>query len=253
MPTNNNSAYRVYQILYAACKQPGHQKIWQVFAEVFGVRHSNGRKLIAEVNRLLDLFFDEFELAKAQMQATDFSRDLYQGAFIAIEQHLSLDFMYNDWQGQKQAIQPALHSLKFCSEVLPHEVDFIEVDNLKLIEEAVDELRTRLQDSDLPSDVKAFIQGHIHIIEKALRDYQIIGAKAFKSAMYEGYVHSAENADIITEYEDTKEMGLLGKAWGGVKKAASVTLGNEKVLTAGTKLAELGMKIAEHIDKTHHS
>ncbi|HEX8501647.1 MAG TPA: hypothetical protein VF659_13765 [Pyrinomonadaceae bacterium] len=250
MPKHINSAYRVHATLSAACARPGNQQMWEVFAKVFEIQHPNGRKKIFEVNRMLDLLYDEIEKTRAQMKASNFSEDLYEPAFTLIEQRITPGLLFNDWHGYKAALEPILHTLKFCSEVLPHEEDLVSEEDLGAIREALKELEDVLQESELPDYVKAFIQQHISIIKKALRDYQVIGAKAFKTAMYEGYIQFVENEEIVTEYQQSEEIGLLGKAWNGVKKATSYTLGNEKFLTAGTKLAELGLKVAEHIDKT---
>lgn len=250
MPKHINSAYRVHATISAACAQSGNQQMWEVFVKVFGIQSKNGRKRIFEVNRMLDLFYDETDKTRAQMEASNFSEDLYETAFTTIEQRITPGLLFNEWQGYKLALEPILQTLKFCSEILPHEEDLVSEEDLGAIREALQELADVLQESELPNHVKAFIQQHIKIIDKALRDYQVIGAKAFRLGMYEGYIQSIENEDIVTEYEKSKEMGLLGKAWNGMKKAVSYTLGNEKLLTAGTKLAELGLKVAEHMDKT---
>lgn len=250
MPKHINSAYRVHAILSAACAQPGNQQMWEVFAKVLGVQHHDGRKKIFEVNRLLDLFYDEVDKTRAQMKASGFSEDLYETAFEVVEQRITPGLLFNEWQGYKTTLEPILYGLKFCSEVLPHEEDLVSEEDIAIIKEALQNLDGVLHTSNLPDYVKAFIQQHINIIKKALRDYQVIGARSFKTAMYEGFIQSVENESIVTEYQESEEMGLLGKAWNGVKKATSYTLGNEKFLTAGTKLAELGMKVVEHIDKT---
>jgi hypothetical protein len=250
MPKHINSAYRVHTILSDACDQPGNQQIIKVFSTAFGVSNPNGRKLVAELHRLLDLFFDEVERAKQQMVASTFSADLYESAFDIIERYIDHGFLLNEWEGQKKMIMTTLQPLKFCSEVLPHEEDLVSEEDFGAIREALQNLDGVLQESTLPEHVKAFFYQHINIIMKAMRDSKIIGAKAFKTAIYEGFIQSVEKEDIVTEYKDSEEMGLLGKAWGGVKKATTYTVGNEKFLTAGTKLAELGMKIIEHVDKT---
>jgi hypothetical protein len=249
MAKHINAAQRVYKILSLACELRGNEPTWQVFAKVFDVQNANGRKVIFEVHRMLDLFYDEIEKVKTQMRQSDFSEDLYEPSFKIIEERISPGLVFNPWDGYKVAIQSTLQTIKFCSEVLPNEEPATNEDDFDEIEEAIQELEALLAKSDLPDEAKIFIREHIDIIKKALRDYQVIGARAFKSAMYQGYVHYAENEEVVNRYEQTEEIGLLSRAWGGLKKVASATLGNDKLLTAGTKLAELGMHIAEHIDK----
>lgn len=249
MPRNINSAYRVYSFLSAACEQKGSEYIWKAFANVLGISSPNTRKLIFEVQRSLDLFFDELERARQQLDASGYSPDLYEGVFTTIQQHIDSSLIYNQWEGNKNVIITTLPILKFCSEALPHEEELIDEQALNSIREILQKLEAQLEKGDLPEQAKAFIRHHITIIKKALSDYYIIGIKSFSAAMYEGYVDYLRHEEVVQENENKEEFGLLRKVWTGIKRVADLTPKAEKLLTSGSKLYEMGEKVADHIDK----
>jgi hypothetical protein len=249
MPKNNNSAYRAHEILLAACDFTGQETMLQVFAKVFSFPDTRGRKLSFEVARMMGLFISEIESAEAKMKAGGFSTDLYETCFTTITQRITLQSMFSPWADHREYIKTALLPLKFCSEVLPHEEKLIGEDELKSIEKGLQDLEALLHKSELSDTAKAFIRHHISLIRKAIRDYQIIGAGAFRTAVYEGFADYLRHEDIVLENHDKQEFTMLGKAWTGVKRVANLTVKAEKLLTAGTKLYELGEKAVDHIDK----
>lgn len=250
MPTHINSAYRVHAILFAACENhETNEKMWEVFGDVFRIHINNGRKKIFEINRMLDLFYDEIENTRRQMEASNFSPDLYEDAFKIIEERITPGLIYNDWHSYRKTIESILRTLKFCSEVIPNEEELVNQEDLNSIEQLLQKLEEKLKDSDLPDQVTSFIRHQISLIRKAMRDYQVVGIKAFKTAFYEGYADCLINEEVILGNEDKEEISLLMKAWNGVKKAGEITIKAEKLLTAGSKIYELGEKFIDHIHK----
>lgn len=219
-----------------------------VLGKAFSIPDS-GRRLVYEVTRMMDLFYNEIERTREQMKSSGFSSDLYEPSFQIIGERIDPGLMFNSWSGYKQSIMSTLHPLKFCSEVLPHEEELIGADELKAIEKGLQDLESILAKSELSDQAKAFVRHHIRLIRRAIRDYEIVGVEAFRTATYEGYADYLRNEDIVLENHDKEEFTLLGKAWSGVKKAADLTVKAEKLLTAGTKLYQMGDKAADYIDK----
>ncbi len=249
MPKHINSAYRVYEILKVACNITGNQPICSVFADVFGIPTDDARARILEATRLMGLFYAEVEDAHKRMKATDFSEDLYDNAFQAINSYMAITLIFNPWEGQRHQICNVIHLLKFCSEVLPNEEQLVDSETLDQLGQLLNELNEKLKSTELPDYVRAFVVQQVAIIEKAIREYKIVGAKAFKSAVYEGAIHYMEHEEEVSEHTEKEEFSLLGRAWNKVKNVASYGMKAEKYLSAGVKLFELGSGAADHIDK----
>src|SRR5689334_10337339 len=151
MPKHINSAYRVHAVLFAACENHEvTEKMWEVFAKVFRIQNGDGRKKIFEVNRLLDLFYDQVENTKRQLEAHNFSPEIYQPVFKIIEERITPGLIFNDWYVYRKEIAPTLNILKLCSEVLPNEENLVTPEDLESLEELLQKLEAKLQKSDLP-------------------------------------------------------------------------------------------------------
>jgi hypothetical protein len=198
---------------------------------------------------MLGLLYQQVERTREQMESSGFSSDLYEPAFETIYARINPGTLFIQWGDHREHIRNTLHTLKFCSEALPDEEELIGKDALESIKTGLDDLEISLEVSVLSDDAKSFIRHHIALIRKAIRDYEIVGVEAFRTATYEGYADYVRNLDTVLEIHDKEEFTLLEKTWLRVKKSADLTVKAEKLLTAGTKLYEMGDKAADYIER----
>jgi hypothetical protein len=246
MPRNINSAYRVHEVLAKAIKEGSHQEaMWQALAKAFSILNMSGQKVIFEVTRMLELFYGELEKTRQQMEASNFSSDLFAPTFKTIAERVTPGLMHNAWGGYANDLQGTLHSLRFCSEILPNEENLMSEEQLLYIREMLETLESKLVAGNLPIYVQEFIIEQIQIIRKALRDYIIVGGKAFKRALADGFISYNENEETIIQYQETEELKLLLDTWDQVSTAAKHTVKPKKLLAPGVKFQELDDKAAE--------
>lgn len=227
MPQNINSAYRVYQILQKAAQQdPGRATGW-IWANVFGYGKGEPEQTDelstrdTDVARALALLRDEIINARDQMLATDLSNDLYEDAFGGALKAISASSLRTGWSDFRQHLtQDRLLAIRFCSEVLPDQERLIDKKDLDDIEAQLASLRATIDERDLPADVRRFILGLVRTIERAIKDYPVSGAKAYRNAFVDAVASYGENEILIQENKGVSEMKTLDRIW---KKFTDVT------------------------------
>ena len=81
--------------------------------------------------------------------------------------------------------------------------------NFQKTDNEIEKLRAQVQASTLPEAVKRFVFEQLDIITRAIRDYPLAGANAFKSAVRDALFHMGEHADAVADYIETPEMSSL--------------------------------------------
>ncbi len=240
-------------ILKAAAIQPDQTKISDVWANAFKIEIKASTKRDLEVVENLGLLHNQFEDTQRLIAQTDYSEELYQSSFNRIEKVLSVQSLSSHWSGLKNHLAPdTLLAINWLSEVLPNEENSIDSDFVKEIEKQLSQLSKSLEGDDVPLSLKIFVERQIEIIEKALRQHGIMGTKALRDAMYQGYSNSHENENenenIVAEHEQSKQLSALGKVWKQIKNAPGVIVKSNKVLEAGAGVVEKGQKAIEFLE-----
>lgn len=249
MAKRRNSAMRLHQILKAAAAQGKNTKIVDVWAHSFGLTDKPSTKRDLEVVENLGLAHKQFELMQELADQSDYSAELYQMAFNRIDRVLMVGNLLNPWSTLSSHLTAdTLLAIEWLSEVLPDEASAIDSEFAKEIENQLSELQKLLEKSKASAGLKGFVERQISIIEKALRQNSIIGTKAIRDALYEGFSSSHENQQTIDENEDTEELGRLGKVWQKMKKAPGAVINTNKALEAGGELLEKGQKAISFFD-----
>lgn len=225
MLKNLNSAARLHRILEQAHSQADGTQTLEAWATLFRVSEQHPIKRVVAVGELVHSMHRELEIAATGLADKDFSKPLYETAFSRIENALSPMLFPSQWNSVKQYLTPdTLLALAFCSEILPNEESEISPEELSEICSKVLELRAALSEGDLPARLRSLILHHIELIEHALADYQIIGAKALREAGRTALGEMIEVRDGISAAQNNPAVSKLGSLWQTVNKAADHAL-----------------------------
>jgi len=214
MEKKNNSAGRLWGILGQISKTGGNTNMLKAWMAVLRIGNIDQKKAPFEIARKIDLLQDELIEARREMQKKHYSEDIYSVGFEAAEAILQMGAIYGNIDSYRNHLTPeALKALKFVAETIPDDEDEVTPEQLSELQAEIDRLREKIESGDLPSNVKLFIYKQIAIIENAIRDYSIVGAKAFKTAFDEALPDIAMNKEDIAEYAETEEIKTLGTIW----------------------------------------
>lgn len=249
MAKRKNSAQRLFKILKDASSQNEKSSIADVWAHSFGLEKDKSTKRDLEVVENLNLAHGQFEITKQLVEGTDYSPELYQFAFNRIDRVLSVANLSSQWGSLKSHLAPdTLLAINWLSEVLPDEAVNLNKEFIEEIEKQLKELKKLISSREVPAGLKILVERHIEIIEKALRKNEIVGSRAIRDALYEGFSNSHDNSTVVAEHEGTEELSRLGKIWQTMKKAPGAVINTNRALEAGADLIEKGQKAIDFMD-----
>jgi hypothetical protein len=236
MPKNLNSAARLLAVLSQASAQPDSKQVADAWSNIFGITETNKTRRAIAVGQLLHALHRELDIAAQGLEAATFSKDLYSSAFSRIEHALSPLLLPAMWNQVKQYLTPdVLTALAFCTEMLPDEESKISAGELDAIRKRVDELRASLAEHSLPERLRALVIHHLALIEGALAEYPVVGAKALREAGRTALGEIIEVKDEVAAARDSQAVSKLEAAWKQVNSAADIALKSEKVAQLGQR------------------
>ena len=236
MPKKINAASRLQAILQTGLTYPENAQTLEVWATLFSISESSPNRKSLAVAEQLKCMHRELVCAMDQMREGQYREDLYSGAFAQIEESFSAMYLPGTWNQVKQYLPPqTMTALDFCSELLPDEESAISEEDLGDIKKRVDELREFLDQANLPKRLKILIAHHIGLINRALAEYPILGAKALREAAREGLGELIEVRDTVQANHDAPEIDKLGQVWKKVNEAADAALKMDKLAQVGQK------------------
>jgi hypothetical protein len=136
------------------------------------------------------------------------------------------------WQVHKDTFAASLPVLLIIGETVPEDGPSLSANELQDLIDSVQKLRNEVSESTLPDEVKSFVFEQLEVIMTAIRDYPLMGAKAFKTAVREGLFHAGEHAEVVAEYKDTPVMTSLKQIQERVVKYAKYSVEVAKILGA---------------------
>lgn len=210
MADKQNSAFRLYRFVEKMVPQhPPNQQTAQVLLKSFGVdEKASRREQNAILARVMLLLFDELDSLVADLQRAGHSEQSIHN-IVAPFESLSGVGLATQWSAYSGGFSAVLPLLLMVGENLPADSEPISQEQLSELSDAVQKLRAEVQASTLPDTVKRFVFEQLNIIGRAIRDYPLAGANAFKSAVREAIFHAGENSDVVAEYKDTPVMNSL--------------------------------------------
>lgn len=239
MTKNLNSAARLLRILERASEHQDATQTMEAWAKLLGVAVDNPNRRAVEVGELVNAMHRELHLAATGLAAANFSKSVYESAFMRIEHAISPMLLPTTWNNVKQYLTPdVLTALAFSTEILPDEESQISAEELFAIQQKVEELRATVADASTPTRLRQLIQHHVELIDRALLEYSVLGAKALREAGRTALGEMIEVKDELAPVKTSPAVSKLESAWATVNKAADIAL-------KGDKIAQLGQKAWE--------
>ncbi len=250
MVNHINSASRLIEILKKVKAQQDNEKIFLMWASIFGIENKDYDKINFEIARHLEQLHGEVEIVRNYMLSTNFEAVLYVNYLNLINSILVVDLLRKECRDIKNSISNEVFlSLGFCKYILPDESLLVNADDISELHSLLSSLEASLSESILPDYTKNIIQNNIDRIKSALRSYTIIGAKAFKSATDSFVGEVAANASVFVDANDPETVTKFGQF---LRKTISITekfIKTDNAITAGINFTHYGIKALEFFDK----
>lgn len=239
MSDHINSASRLVALLRPLANASENSKTIDVWAQAFGLKDQGSVRQIALIAECLNLLYREVDVVRSQMGRSEFSNQLYAPALERVERALSILHLHTTWNNARQYLTPDVFvALSFCVEIMPDEESVIDPKELAEIKRLVDDLSSALSAAQLPERIKRLIEHHIDLIHKALAEYKIIGAKAFRDAGRIAIGELVEVRDSVKESMQDPAITKLGKVWGKVNEMADFAIKADRVAKIGRQAWE---------------
>jgi hypothetical protein len=226
VPERVNAAHRVDQVLSRAAQVSSAQETLSAWVETLRINETDPQitarqALAVEVARKVGLLREQVQEVHRKMSDTSVRPQRYENAVQNVLNALDITGLTTSWQSYSQYLTPeTLAAIGWCADTLPGEEEVIDEEELKALSREVDELWASVVERDLPDYVKSFLFEQVNIIRRAIKDYPIVGARAFKRSRVEAYVNLAENENTYREHQDEPEMQALRRLWGRVQTMA---------------------------------
>ncbi|MCC2975001.1 hypothetical protein [Massilia sp. IC2-476] len=236
MPKNVNSASRLVSLIKSIPTHPDNTQTVEVWALLFQVQERSPQRRGFVVSERLGATYRELDIVRLQMEAKDYSEELYAPAISRLEAAFSTMNLYNQWPHARQHLTAeTMVALAFCAEIIDNEEDLIGTEELTEIANKVQELEECLEGTTLPPRLKSLMLHHIDLIRKALAEYPIAGARALRQAARTALGEIVEVREEISAHPNSREIANLGAVWKRVNSAADLALKADKIAQVGQK------------------
>jgi hypothetical protein len=239
MYKNTNSASRIHALLTNAIGQ-GDKSLFAVLAAMFEIKGANEADTAMQVLPRLNWFYAELQSLEEQARDSKLSAHLYDHAFARIRMVFSPMQLMAGWHGMRGNLaSDVLLALAFLNEMLPSDEIPIPSEELATIATELEQLKLLALNSDLPIALRRFIQHQLELIELAIAQYPVYGAKALREA---GHAAIGEiigtQGTVEAPTENPEALSRLGQLWKRLNTAADVALKAEKVGQLGHRTLE---------------
>lgn len=232
-----NGATRLRSILEKAAASSEKGSVLDGWARVLSVGELPPVGRAIAVTNLLHALFGEIQVVEKQLSDTGFSKELYQNAFGRVQSAISPMLLPTPWTNVKQYLSPeVLLAVAFCGEILPGEELLISDEEFKNIQAKLAELKESLVEPDIPPRLAALVRHHIDLINAALSEYGILGAKVLREAGRTALGEIIEVRDEIAPAKGTQVVDKLAVVWQTLNSIVDVALKAEKVGALGQKV-----------------
>ena len=248
MANHINAASRVLEILRKIRSKQDNERNVAVWSSIFKIEEEDSNKISFEIASYLKCLHDEVEMIRKYMLTTIFDKILYNNHLDIIKSIFSVHTIQQECKSIKSYISDErILCLGYCTYILPNEELLVDSEDITELGSLLSSLESSLSDSILPSYTKKIIHNNIEKIKTALRMYDIVGSKAFKSATDSSIGEIAVNAAAFSDTNDPETITKFSKL---LQKTFSIT---EKVMkadgaiTAGINFAHYGAKALEFL------
>lgn len=190
-----------------ARSQPPDLSVLDVWCRVFGITVSGALRQTDEVIQGLKLLLDEVELVTAQVKTENYGDPARYGSTLSlIDMAIDKVNFSAQWQHNKGHLDRVNYDLLgTLSDLTPDEERVQD----KALGEFAEELQKFKQYAleNLEGQFQTFVLEQIAIMERAIKSYPIVGAKAFRAGVTDSYAHWAANYDVYTNSDNQQAKG----------------------------------------------
>lgn len=237
-----NSAVRIHRIFERMMKtQPDNAATMVALYTALGFDNKVAPlQQTQDLSHVLTLIFNELTCLMHELKPKHSPRAFHP--VLAAFERFAIAQLVNPWSANKPVFQAALPLLFSFGEELEHEGDPITKEELTELQNAVKEFREKIQSSDWQRALKNFLYEQLNFITRAIADYPIAGAKAFKSSVRDMSFHQREHLQLVTENAESEPMTRLKSLQAIVVKYSQYAIDFGKLLAAGDSIENHGEK-----------
>lgn len=235
-----NTAGRLLSIYDRLTRQgwPQDKTMVWVWAEVFELSQT-APHVEDDVVTCLQAIRSEIDLLSAKLSAVGVSEDLMNPGLIRFRNATSTVYLNTNWSGiQGEVLRPENRiPLLWAKWTLRDEdEEDMPADELVSLKSELDSLETSLQDTEMTSYLRNFVQRQIDAIRVALRVYWVRGVKPIEEALQQvAGAYTLEKTRVEAEYAGASEPAktVFSRTGAIIKKTAEVADHLDKIRKAG--------------------
>lgn len=245
-----NCAKRILKILEPAVGKDAGLSALQVWGEIFGLSSVEVQQDPHEVVDRVRMLRDEVILLRGLMSATQFSAGLFEPALSAVSHALSVSNLTSPWGNYKQhLLAEHMLALKWCSEAVESEEGLTHT-QLQSLLDSLSELRTSVEEDDLPEAVRTFVLHQIDLLEKGIHEYPIRGRRAMADVGRAAVAEAVVVDENVAAATPIKWRAKLASYWQAGLGAAE---GSTKMVKLITGVAEAVPKLVDAVHTAANS
>ena len=245
-----NSASRLYKILNAARDLSRTQTAIHVWCQIFDIQEEDPVRQAREVTTRLLHLQDELEKTELAIEQEDmFEKEDYEEEFAAVRKVLNTAAIRDQWAIFRDMLGPeVLQTLRLFGRQLPADTEPAPTEDIDELLTLIQELEDAVRESSEDPELKTFLYTLVDIMRRAVREYPLRGAKAFRTAAYDIRVEIEENADTVRRATATQEFGLLKRAWAKFLQVGEMVERVHRGLKAGVGVVQILSGVAQDLN-----
>lgn len=222
-----NTAQRLYELFNEADSVSAKtvNNGLEGWCEVFDVPQESETRSLEEVARLIRLVDQELNQLERELSVTGVKSELYNPEVNRLRKAIDPMYVSSGWNNVQNRINSQdLRSLEqFTAHLKDSAPERIPDEDLKDVREGIEELFSQLQEKDLPPWFIEYVRSQLQTITQSLREYRIVGRKAFGDALRElateefRYTHEGSDQEVDEEaesiYSQFQELTLQLWTW----------------------------------------
>lgn len=245
-----NCAKRILKILEPAVRKDPGPSALQVWGEIFGLDSVEVQQDPHEIVGRVRMLRDEVVLLRRLMSETQFSTRLFEPALSAVASALSVSNLTSPWGNYRQyLLAEHMLALKWCSEAIGSEEGLTHA-QLQSLLDSLSELRTSVEEDELPEAVKTFVLHQIDLLEKGIHEYPIRGRRAMADVGRAAVAEAVVVDEHVAAATPIKWRAKLASYWQAGLGAAE---GSTKMVKLITGVAEAVPKLVDAVHTAANS
>ena len=219
----------------------------ETWAEAFGLDVASSKTDPHDVNQQLTLLRHELDLLEEKMLASSFSESLFKPYIKRVRLTITTNNISASWKTYRNNLSPeTILALRYCSEILENEptADFEELE--KVLSD-LEKFKESINSSSVNGVTYDFVISQINIIEKAIKNYPIVGGAAIKKAFSDGFADLNVRSEDLAKEEETEVTKGIGKLWNNLKTAGNEFVETDRIANAYIGIINKGHSLAENV------